>query len=117
MIVQVMRARGRKRDRKRRLERIRNHLCIDCGDRKPEEGILRCGVCAEAQNAYIAELQQERKRLGFCIQCGEIPDLNKHGKRFARCRVCRNADARRLREKRALKKAGLDTGLGILKTG
>lgn len=54
-------------------------VCVDCGQKKPVAGALRCKPCETS-------LRNERRRRGVCIMCGDGIEAN--ARSFIRCRKC-----------------------------
>ena len=91
--------------RKVREARKKDNKCIMCGKNTPVPGLLGCDYCYSTHQEYIKELQDDRKALGFCIQCGEpVSEINpRTNNKYSRCKKHRAAQLKKLKQKRTRK--------------
>lgn len=62
-----------RRSRIKRVERMKNGLCIYCGKEPPTEGTNECDTC----RSYRLNKKQSRIESGICARCGKRP-INKN---------------------------------------
>lgn len=63
-------------ERKERVKREENHLCVRCGKRKADYGYKTCGICREKIRNYkrkqtVSSKRKEWEENGGCFFCGE----------------------------------------------
>jgi hypothetical protein len=87
-----------------REQRKKDGKCIVCGKNEPIPGEYGCDYCYSSHQEYIESLQTDRRMLGFCIQCGDLTDVNKITKKhFSRCKKHRDAQNKKLKLRRKKK--------------
>ena len=91
-----------KRKKAARKQRKADGMCVLCGVREAIPGLVGCDWCYDKHLDYLNELQQGRRELGFCVQCGDpVKEKNPRTlKLFARCTKCRAYQKRKVKLKR-----------------
>lgn len=82
--------------RERRARCAAEGLCVLCGSREADRGVLVCSVCREKHNRCTDALRRRRLDAGLCTVCGRAPNIEG----LSYCVSCQELHAKKQREDR-----------------